>query len=615
MMHRANADPPSTIRNPLTFYLMSTKQTLPRWDMTPIFPSLSAPEFASEFADALNAIGEMSALFEKFSVARRDDGAVDAAFVSNFESIVNSLNQLLQRLDTLGSYIGCFVTTDANDEIAKARESEMETRTIVLGQLQTRLVAWVGSSDIEALLTQSSVARDHEFWVRRAAKLAAHQMSADEENLAASLQPMGLGGWAKLHGNMTALLSVDVEIEGARKVLPMSSIRALGHDPNRATREAAYVAELASWQTVAMPLAAAMNGVKGFQREVRARRGYENDVAPTLIRNSIDAETLSAMQSACVQSFPDFRRYMKAKARALGVEKLDWFDLGAPVGQSESEWSWAASQQFLGENFGAYSPRMADFSNRAYDENWMDAPPRMGKIGGAYCTGMRPGESRILTNFDGSYNAVSTVAHELGHGYHNLCLEPRTPLQSEIPMTLAETASIFCETLALQAAIKDADTQERIALLDNSLSGSLQVVVDIHSRFLFEQSVFAAREEREQTETEFCALMLDAQRQTYGEEMASYHPYMWAVKGHYYGPTFYNYPYTFGLLFGLGLYAIYQREPETFRAQYDDFLSQCGMADAKTLAARFNIDVTTPDFWTASLDVIRAQIDEFEGLI
>ncbi len=590
-------------------------QTLPRWDMTPIFPSLTSPEFNTEFESALDSIGELSALFEQVGVARRETGTVDLAFVGQFEEIVGSLNHLLERLETLGSYIGCFVTTDASDELAKARESEMETRTIVLGQLETRLVAWVGSSDIEALLSQSQVARDHEFWVRRAAQLAAHQMSAAEENLASSLQPMGLGGWAKLHGNMTALLTVDVEIEGQKKALPMSSIRALAHDPNRETREAAYVAEIASWQTVSMPLAGALNGIKGFQRELRSRRGYNSDVEPTLIRNSIDAATLDAMQSACVASFPDFQRYMKAKARALGVEKLEWFDLGAPVGQSKSEWSWVASQKFLSENFGEYSPKMAEFSDRAYDENWMDAPPRMGKVGGAYCTGILPGVSRILTNFDGSYNAVSTVAHELGHGYHNLCLENRTPLQCQIPMTLAETASIFCETLALQAAIKDAEPQERIALLDNSLSGSLQVVVDIHSRFLFEKSVFAAREQREQTESEFCSLMLDAQHQTYGDDMASYHPYMWAVKGHYYGPTFYNYPYTFGLLFGLGLYAIYQREPETFRAQYDEFLSECGMADAKTLAAKFGIDVTTPDFWTASLDVIRAQIDEFEGLV
>ena len=593
---------------------MQNTQSLPRWDMTPIFPSLASPEFEAEFDGTLAAIGDLSALFDELNINRRLDSFVDGAFVQSWETVAASLNDLLQRLETVGSYIGCFVTTDADDELAKARESQLETRAVTLGQLETRLVAWVGSSDVESLLNQSEIARAHEFWVRRAAQLAAHQMSAAEENLASSLRPMGLGGWAKLHGNMTALLSAAVEIEGETKTLPMSALRALSHDPNRETRQSAFEAEIAAWKTVAMPLAAALNGVKGFQREVRARRGYPNDVAPTLINNSIDAATLAAMQSACVASFPDFRRFMSAKARALGLEKLAWFDLGAPVGRSESAWSWGDAQAFLQDNFAAYSPRLSEFTRRAFDDRWMDAPPRLGKVGGAYCTGIAPGVSRILTNFDGSYNAVSTVAHELGHGYHNLCLENRTPLQQSIPMTLAETASIFCETLALEAAIKDAPREERIALLDNSISGSLQVVVDIHSRFLFENAVFAAREQRELTESEFCALMIDAQRQTYGDVVEPIHPYMWAVKGHYYGPTFYNYPYTFGLLFGLGLYAIYKREPEPFRAQYDEFLSRCGMADAKTLAAQFGIDITTPDFWTASLNVIRGQIDEFETL-
>ncbi len=597
---------------------MMTAQTLPEWDMTPIFPSLQAPEFETEFQSALAAIPDLAALFDRTNVNRRAVSSVNAEFVSQWENVAARLNDLLARLETLGSYIGCFVTTDAQNELAKARESEMETQTVLLGQLETRLVAWIGSSDIDALLQQSEVARAHEFWVRRAAELAAHQMSAAEENLAASLRPMGLGAWAKLHGNMTALLNVPFEMDGQTQALPMSAIRALAHDPNREVRKRAFEAEIAAWQNVSMPLAAALNGVKGFQREVRARRGYESDVAPTLINNSIDAQTLDAMQSACVAALPDFRRFMKAKARALGLEQLAWYDLVAPVGSpesSESAWSYGEAQSFLQENFRRYSPRMSEFARVAFDDKWIDAPPHLGKVGGAYCTGIAPGVSRILSNYDGSYNAVSTLAHELGHGYHNLCLEARTPLQKEIPMTLAETASIFCETLALDAAIKDANREERIALLDNSLSGSLQVVVDIHSRFLFESSVFLKREQRELTETEFCELMTDAQLETYGVDVAPLHPYMWAVKGHYYGPTFYNYPYTFGLLFGLGLYAIYRREPETFRGQYDDFLSQCGMADARTLAQRFGIDIGTPEFWNTSLDVIRGQIDEYEGLV
>lgn len=584
---------------------------LPRWDLTPIFPSLDSIEFAQEFDSVIGEIENLQTIFENENI-RRQSGKID---VSTFDKVIGLWNDLNARLETLDSYLYCITSTDAKNELAKSRQSQLETKTIALGQLDTRLTAWIGSSDVEDLLQNSSVAREHEFFVRRSALLASHQMSEIEENLASSLRPMGLGAWAKLHGNMTALLTVDVEVEGETKILPMSAVRALAGDTNRETRKAAFAAEIEAWKTVTTPLAAAMNGVKGFQREMRSRRGFKNDVEPTLIQNSIDAATLEAMQSACIAAFPDFRRFMNAKARAFGLEKLAWYDLIAPVGSDEKKWEYDEAANFLVENFSHYSAKLSDFTKRAFDENWIDAPPVVGKQGGAYCTQIQAGISRIMSNFDGSFNAVSTLAHELGHGYHNLCMADRTPIQAQIPMTLAETASIFCETLVFESAVKVADKNGKIALLDHSLSGALQVVVDIHSRFLFEKGTFEAREARELTESEFSALMVEAQTQTYGPDLEPKHPYMWAVKGHYYGPTFYNYPYTFGLLFGLGLYALYVESPETFKAKYDDFLSRCGMADAKTLAESFGIDVTTPDFWVSSLNVLRAQIDEFESLV
>jgi pepF/M3 family oligoendopeptidase len=593
----------------------TTQTPLPRWDLTPVFPSLQSPEFEAEFTSALASIDNLATLFDRAGVRRRETPGIDAEWVENFETIIGELNTLRRRLSTLGSFINCFVTTDANDNDAKARQSQLETRGIQLGQLGTRLVAWVGSSDVGALLQASEAAQEHEFWVRRAAILEKHQMSEPEENLAAALQPMGLAGWAKLHSNVSALLTTTVTINGEEKRLPMSAIRALAADPDRVVRQAAFEAEIEAWKTVTIPLAAALNGIKGFQRTLREKRGFADDVAPTLIGNSIDAATLEAMQSACIESFPDFRRYMKAKAKALGVEQLAWYDLIAPIGSDDKRWTWAETEAVIEENFGIYSRKLAAFARRTFEENWTDAEPRTGKVGGAYCTSIRPGESRVLMNFDGSFTDVSTLAHELGHAYHNLCMEKRTPLQKGIPMTLAETASIFCETLVFEATVARADRVGRIALLDNALSRNLQVVVDIHSRFLFEKAVFEKRAERDLTEKEFCDLMTEAQRATYGEDLAPLHPYMWAVKGHYYGPTFYNYPYTFGLLLGLGLYARYQADPEPFREQYDDFLSRCGMADAQTLARDFGFDLTTPAFWKASLDVIRGQIDEFETLV
>jgi len=322
--------------------------------------------------------------------------------------------------------------------------------------------------------------------------------------------------------------------------------------------------------------------------------------------------------TAAREAFPDFRRYLNAKAHALGLSRLAWYDLFAPVGGEERVWTFNEATSFIVEQFGAYSLRLSDFAARTFREQWIDAEPRAGKVDGAYCTWLRKDESRVFSNFKAAFGGVSTLAHELGHAYHNLNLAQRTVLQRATPMTLAETASIFCETIISHAALRTVGPQEQIAILEESLQGSCQVVVDITSRFLFEQRVFERRKARELSVDELNTLMLEAQRETYGDGLDedALHPYMWAMKPHYYDShySFYNYPYMFGLLFGLGLYARYTRDPETFKKGYDALLSSTGLADAATLAAQFGIDIRSADFWRSSLDIVREDIARFEEL-
>jgi oligoendopeptidase F len=224
--------------------------------------------------------------------------------------------------------------------------------------------------------------------------------------------------------------------------------------------------------------------------------------------------------------------------------------------------------------------------------------------------------SLVLLNWSGSVDSAQTTAHELGHAYHNTQLAHRTPMQRNLPMALAETASIFCETLVVEEGLSRLQGDERLALLDVDLQGAAQVVVDIHSRFLFESEVFARRQRRTLGVSEFNELMGDAQNNAYGDgiDQSTAHPYMWILKPHYYGSHFYNWPYTYGLLFGLGLYAQYQQDPDRFRGGYDDLLSRAGMDSAEQLGAAFGLDVTKEDFWTASLDVLRARMRDYEGL-
>lgn len=597
---------------------MSTTKALPHWDMTVVYPGLDSPEFEQGFALFAEHVATLIQLFDTHEVQAQPASELTREKISTFETVTTQLNAMLAESTTLNAYIACFVNTNTQDTLAQARYSEFQQHSARLALLRTRYTAWIGSLHVEALLERSALAREHAYMLHKSSLQAKHLLSPAEEALVSELELSSGSAWRKLHSDTTSQIVVPVEIKGEQRKLPMSMVRNLAYDVDREVRRVGYEAELAGWKQAAIPLAAAMNGIKGQVITLARHRGWESPLDASLFQANIDRETLEAMLTAARESFPDFRRYMHAKARILGLEKLAWYDIFAPVGPKQKVWDYTEASAFIVEKFGSYSPRLADFAARAFRENWIDAEPRAGKVDGAYCTPLRKDESRVLANFKPSFNGVSTLAHELGHGYHNLNLAPRTVLQKATPMTLAETASIFCETIIRHAALERADAQERIAILEASIQGSCQVVVDISSRFLFESRTFERRKQRNLAIDEFNALMVEAQQETYGDGLDEklLHPYMWAMKPHYYstGLSFYNYPYMFGLLFGLGLYARYQNDPAAFRTGYDDLLSSTGQGDAATLATRFGIDLRSIDFWRASLDLVRQDIDLFEKL-
>jgi pepF/M3 family oligoendopeptidase len=583
-----------------------------------VYPGLDSPEFERGMADTLRELDEAVALFDRLGIDKREPAALAPADVQAFEQAAATFNALLERIITLRAYIYAFVSTNSRDNLAQARFSIFRQESVKLTQLSTRFTAWVGGLDVEALIEHSPIAREHAFLLRRAKQEAEHLMSPAEEALAAELDVTGGTAWSRLHSNLTSQLMVPVEIGGQRRELPMSQVRNLAYEPDRELRRHAFEAEMAAWERAALPLASALNSIKGQVGGLAMRRGWGSPLEAALFANNIDRQTLDAMLGAAREFFPDFRRYLRAKAKLLGLERLAWYDLFAPVGGSGRSWGYEEATDFIVEQFARFSPRLSEFAARAFRESWVDAEPRAGKVGGAFCMKLRRDESRILMNYKPTIESVLTLAHELGHGYHNLNLAGQTLLNQDTPMTLAETASIFCETVIRSAALQGAGRAEQLEILEAAIQGACQVVVDITSRFLFEQAVFDGRGRRELSVDELNERMLDAQRQTYGEglDQEVLHPYMWAVKGHYYstGRSFYNYPYMFGLLFGLGLYAIYTRDPQGFTERYDELLASTGLADAATLAARMGIDIRSIDFWRASLSIIRDDIDRFEAL-
>jgi len=268
---------------------------------------------------------------------------------------------------------------------------------------------------------------------------------------------------------------------------------------------------------------------------------------------------------------------------------------------------------------GTFSLRMADMINRAYDERWIDVYPREGKTGGAFCEDVYPlGQSYVLTNFDGSYASVSTLAHELGHAYQNECMKDVPILLADCPMPLAETASIFNETLLSQRMLQKADRGMRIAMLDQQIGDAAQVIVDIMSRFLFESEVIERRKDSVPTAGELCEIMLDAQKRTYGDGLDPdfMHPYMWACKSHYYSTDvhFYNFPYAFGQLFAVGVYRLYLKKGADFLSDYEKLLRDAGSADVRDVAASVGIDVTDVNFWRDSIGFFADMLRQLEDL-
>jgi len=591
---------------------MTLTDAPPRWDLTPIFPDLDDRAFSGALEGVYAQVDRLAALYDELDIRATEPRAVTDADVAAVDAVLASTNHLQAELRPVATYLYALISTDSRNDEAVARHVELQTRAAQLAPLGKRLGAWLASLDVEALIARSPLAGEHAFALRKAAENAELQMSEQEESLAGDLAPSGSLAWQRLHGDVSSQLMVDI---GDERV-PMAFARGLATHPDAARRRAAYEGELAAWATVAVPLAAALNGAKGELGVLNRRRGFRDDLEPALRTNNVDRATLDAMTDAVVASLPSFRRYLRAKARLLGHPGgLPWWDLVAPVASAKPV-PWSGATDRVRDAFSGYSQELEALANRAFAENWVDAETREGKQGGAYCAGVESDVSRIMMNFDGSPDSISTLAHELGHAFHNVALAPRTPLQRRLPMALAETASIFCETLLFEHAASAAtDEQERLSLLDTHLVGATQVVVDIHSRFLFETELSARRRRTALSVAELSTAMLDAQEAAYGDGLdpAYRHEYMWAVKGHYFTP-FYNWPYTFGLLFGIGLYARYVDDPEQFRAGYDDLLSSVGMADAAALAGQFGFDIRARDFWAQSLAVLEAHIDDYERL-
>jgi oligoendopeptidase F len=601
-----------------------TSEPLPHWDLSNVYPGLESDEFVQAVSLLRAGLDDLDGYLSTHHIAR--GAALPAggppALAAVIGGYLDRMNALQELYVTIGAYVYSFFSTDSYNVTARRILSELEALEVRLERQEVLFRGWLGTAAQQASLFQAALyepgpTREHAFYLKDAAEQSRYLLSTAEETLASELSLSGTRAWEKLQAVVTTQIKVPFERDGRVEELPITVIQNLSTDPDGEVRRRAFEAETAVWHSHREPLAACLNGIKGAVNTLNRHRGRTDSLHQPLDQGRIDRETFEVMLGAMASSFPAFRRYFRHKAALLGKEALPWWDLFATVGRLDRRYTFAEARDLLLDQFGTFSDRLLVMARRAFDRRWIDAEPRDGKQGGAFCMGIPAvEESRVLCNFDGSLDQVLTIAHELGHAYHNDCQAGKTQLQRGLPMTLAETASILVETFVTEAALAQAaGAQEELAILDRFLVTASQVVVDIYSRYLFEKEVFERRVDAELSADDFCDIMLRAQQATYGDGLDSRHlnPYMWAWKSHYYSGSlsFYNFPYAFGLQFGLGLYAVYQERGQAFLPDYEDLLRSTGEGTAADLAARFGIDIRSRAFWEASLSVIGERIERY----
>ena len=475
-----------------------------------------------------------------------------------------------------------------------------------------------GIENLAELIADNEDLREYEFYLTSIKEESKHLLTDAEESLFAEMNISGASAWSDLQSSLTSTLKVDYN--GEKITLP--AVRNLAYEADAEVRKNAYYAELASYDQIKSATAFALNSIKQQVISESRRRGYESPLDKALSNSRMTKETLDALISAMEDYLPAFRKYLKAKAKYLGHEGgLPWYDLFAPIGSSDKKYTVEESRDYLLGIFGKFDTELHDMVKTAFDEEWIDFYPREGKVGGAFDCGVPSAkQSRVLTNFGGAFGDIVTLAHELGHSFHDRQVFNNALLNQEYSMPVAETASTFNEVLVVSTAIAEStDREEKLALIESQLQDATQIIVDIYSRYTFEASVFENRPTEFMSADRFSELMLAAQEKAYGDGLDKdlRHPYMWVCKGHYYsgGLSFYNFPYAFGGLFARGLYAKYLAEGKPFVDTYKALLRATGTSTVENAAKIAGVDLTQKSFWEAGLKSLADQIDEFCTLV
>ncbi|ANU23988.1 M3 family oligoendopeptidase [Planococcus donghaensis] len=586
------------------------------WDLDTLFSGGSeSQELRLHMNQAVTMLTEFEKLVQKF---KGPTGKEDA---ENVYDLLEKMSEVMRHLSQSGAFIGCLMAQNTQDKKAGILESEAASLSARFQNSFQKIQQDLTKTEdaVWNELLNEDLLRKFTFILNEWREEAKQLLSEKEESMITALSTDGYHGWSQLYDMLVGEIKVTVTVDGETKLLSVGQANNLSSHKDSAVRKESYEKLEEAWTEKEEFFAKTLNSIGGFRLEIYKKRGWENVLQEPLHINRMKQETLDAMWGAISKNKQPFVDYLTKKAELLGKDGLDWYDVDAPVTESTQQFSYQEGAEFILKQFGKFGPELEYFAKQAFEKGWIEAENRPNKRPGGFCTGLPLSEeSRIFMTYSGSMSNVATLAHELGHAFHSYALRPVHSLNRSYAMNVAETASTFAEMIVADAAVKNAQSkEEKIALLEDKVQRSVAFFMNIHSRFLFETRFYEERKKGVVPAARLNELMEQAQQEGFAGGLSSTHPHFWASKLHFYitQVPFYNFPYTFGYLFSLSVYAKALEAGSSFEEKYMALLRDTAVMSAEDLAMKhLGEDITQQAFWEKGIALCIQDAKEFISL-
>lgn len=585
----------------------------PTWDLEALCPG--GPGGAT-FRERVERLGDRL----RAMVARADAAGPLGSDGDAWSALQLELDALHDELGQLSTFAHCAAAVDSRSAVARAAEASVDELHLLTRRIGVAMASATDAADdatFEAFVSRPELADAapelrHDHAGRRL------RLAPELERLRTEMDREALMAWGRLYNVFSGPLEAEIAGPDGPRRVGIAELTAMRADPDPEVRRGGFEAAQGAWRSVRDLCAHTLTQITGRRLALNDRLGVD-ELERSLHDNRVERSTLEAMWSAADAARPALVRYLSAKARSLGTEGLAWHDLDAPLGAARAV-TWSTATRWIGEAFGAFHPRLAAFAREALDGRWVDARPRPGRRAGAFCANAQAlDQSRVYLTFTGSLDNAITLAHELGHAFHNRVLAPRPPARRAITSATAETASTFAEAVFRDQLLARATSPaERLFVLEQQLSAATAFLMDIPHRFAIERQLFAMRRRGVLSADALDELAVACQREAFAGALSTWNPTFWSSKLHFYIPEFgfYNWPYTFGYLFSGALYARGREAGPGWLGVLEDVLTRTGWQGTEELARQaLGADLGDPAFWVAVVRPLDAMVDEFEALV